>query len=151
MKGPKSGDNGAMVSRKPLFLLGVLLAGCPASTAQTGEPCSQGGAGACESPDGGVQRLLMCRASDAGAGNAWEVYSDCRGSGGCRLEKDSTSSCDTSRNTEGDHCAPELEGKDRCDPNSPVNVLRCEGGVLTKVFGCLDSGCAKVDGRVVCQ
>lgn len=151
MKGPERGDNGAMASRKPLFLLGVLLVGCPASNAQTGEPCRQNGAVACESPDGGLPRLVTCRASDASAGNLWEVYSDCRGTAGCWIEKDSTLSCDTSLNTEGDHCAPELEGKDRCDPHSALNVLRCEGGVLTSIFGCLDSGCTNVDGRVSCQ
>ncbi len=150
MNGPKSGDNGTMASRKPFLLLGVLLAGCSTSSGQTGQPCSQTGAGACEGPDGGpISHLLVCRASDAGTGNVWEVYSDCRGTRGCEVLADSSLSCDTTGNTEGDRCAPESEGKARCDPSKATNILRCESGVLTKVFDC-PAGCSRVDGGVSC-
>lgn len=133
------------------FLVFLFLLACPnpSTEIQEGSSCSAAGSVGCL--DAGVLgygRVLVCQSSK------WTVYSDCRGNRGCTIQEDATLVCDTSGNTEGDHCAPPSEGKARCDPQVAASILRCNGGMLQKVAICdEDAGlrCLPVDGGLSCQ
>lgn len=138
-----------MASRSSrLALLALLFSSCKGPPPQATQPCVQANTAACEegsTTSVGLARLLFC-GSDGGDKTVWSVYSDCRGDGGCILEGGSLF-CDTSKNTTGDHCAPQSEGKTRCEPATQGRILRCESGILTSLFDCpAGTHCVAVDG-----
>ena len=139
-----------MASRLTLFAL--LLVACKSTLPQATQPCVQANTAACEEgdpTDAGLARLLFCGSDETGK-TVWTVYSDCRGDGGCAVQ-DGTLSCDTSKNTLGDHCAPQSEGKARCEPMTGTSILRCEGGLLADVVDCpAGTRCVPVDAGLDC-
>jgi hypothetical protein len=91
-----------------------------------------------------ASRLLQCTES------TWVTYADCHGPRGCSIRTD-TADCDTSGNSVGDHCAPDSEGKVRCDPDGGLNILRCVDGGLNVIFTCSPpSQCGVNDGGLTC-
>ena len=93
---------------------------------RVGGLCGTEEAAGCEE---GNQRLLVCRSQ------AWQLALECRGSAHC-VQGSEEVTCDSSGNTVRDRCPAESEGKERCDPATPSNILRCRSGLLEAVLAC---------------
>lgn len=105
-----------------------------------GVPCKGEDTATCESSS----RMLICK------GGEFQVYSDCKGAAGCRVD-DQTASCDTSGNGAGDRCPPTSENKVRCDPDAGVRILRCVDGGLDVIFTCPGGTiCGLTDAGLTC-
>jgi hypothetical protein len=126
----------------PFAVTMVVLLGCPAPMDPTvGGPCTAEGVGRCDALE---PRLLQC------TNRVYVTYADCKGERGCSSTTD-TANCDTTGNSVGDRCAPDSEGKVRCDPDGGLNILRCVDGGLTPIFTCRPpSRCGTNDAGLTC-
>ena len=107
----------------PSVCFGVLSP--PVPPVVLGGTCPTENVGRCDS----AARLLQC------TNGKFTLYADCKGPRGCSVTND-TGDCDTSGNVQGDHCAPTSEGKVRCDPVTPANILKCTNGILALEYAC---------------
>ena len=113
--------------RTVLLMVSVLgFAVLVACAASPGTTCTVPDNPACQ-----VDASTLLKCFDGG----YVVVSDCHGPGGCSTDG-GTVTCDTTGNSAGDRCAPQSEGKVRCDPDAGANILQCAGGVLNVLQTC---------------